>query len=268
MSTEVYWNNSLRDGRKQKKRIQEQETNEKWQQWVQHNEQFILENLMGWEYDKNLIELETPVKLWFYRMEGYSEDFVLVRGVREILKFPAIRAYLSEQERLFVIKTHEYPFSSYHPREKVLQVVRNPGAAYWSYCKFLHDIRNFDVDLRDMIEGKIGFGSWKIYHDKYIDVEKEIGENYRRVLFEDFKVNELEIIKSLAPFLERPLINDEITPFNYYKQQRPELARKGEAFGWEENFSRENLELLWDFHKDTMAYYGYEKPNLSLAKTG
>ena len=268
MSTEVYLNNSLKNtrGDRRRKIIREQKANEKWQKWVQENENFIRENLMGWRYEKKLIENKTPIKFWLHREKNYSEEFTLVRGLKDILKFPAIRAYLSDQEHLYVIKTHEYPFTSYQAREKVLQVVRNPGAAYWSYCKFLHDVRNMNVALKDMIEGKIGFGSWKIYHDKYIQAEKQLGKNYHRILFEDFKLNELETIKNLSPFLERPLIHEEIIPFDYYKQQRPELARKGTAFGWEEHYTREHLTLLWDTHKDTMAYFGYKKPDFSLSK--
>jgi hypothetical protein len=268
MSTEIYLNNSLKKQRgiRTRKIIREQKANENWQKWVPRNGKFIRENLMGWEYDKKLIETKTPIKFWLHRENNYSEEFTLVRGLKDILKYPAIRAYLSDQECLYVIKTHEYPFSSYHTREKVLQIVRNPGAAYWSYNKFLQDVQNFNVNLKDMIKGKIGFGSWKIYHDKYIQAEQQLGNNYLRILFEDFKLNELETIKSLAPFLERPLINEDIIPFDHYKKQRPQLARKGTAFGWEENYTREDLTLLWDTHKDTMAFFGYEKPDFSLSK--
>jgi hypothetical protein len=173
---------------------------------------------------------------------------------------------LSDQERLYVIKTHDHPFKKYHSGEKVLQVVRNPGASYWSYFKYLREIDKISLTMEDLIQGKVGFGSWKIYHDKYIMFEKILGKNYFRFLFEEFKEKELNVIRSLESFLDRPLLTEEITPFDYYRKKRPELARKGAAFGWEENYTREQLELLWDLHNNTMEYYGYPEPNFDLAK--
>lgn len=267
MSTEIYLgkppNNKKRG---QEKFIKGQESNEKWEEWENKNKKFIKNNLMNWEYDKKLIEEKVPLNLWIQKIKKYREEYALLKGHGCIIKYPAIRAYLSDQPYLYIIKTHEYPFDYYHEREKVLQVIRNPGASYWSYVNFFRDVRNVTVDLDDMIRGKVGFGSWKIYHDKYIQTEKKLGDNYKNIFFEEFKVNELEILKSLETFLERPLLSEEITPFEHYQKRRPDLARKGTAFGWEENYTREQLELLWDLHKNTMAYYGYREPNFDLAK--
>jgi hypothetical protein len=268
VSTEIYLGKPAKDKKKSriKNFIQGQAAYKKWVAWENQNSKFIKKHLMTWEYDKELIEEKTPINLWMYKEKGYREEYALVKGLGCILKYPAIRAYFSDQPNLYIIKTHDQPYDYYHRKEKVLQVIRNPGASYWSYVNFFRDVRNVTVDLDDMMQGKVGFGSWKIYHDNYIQTEKKLGNNYKKILFEEFKVNELEIVKSLGSFLERPLLSEEITPFENYQKRRPDLARKGTAFGWEENYTREQIELLWELHKDTMKYYGYSKPNFYLAK--
>ena len=169
------------------------------------------------------------------------------------------RAELAESTEHFFVKIHAMPFSAYLPGEYVIQPIRNAGASCWSYYNYFHDVRKKPVSLNKVILGEEGFGHWNTYHQEWRKAAENLGDRYLKLYYEEM-FDELTVCKKLEALTGLPLLNTDFKPFAYYHHKRPNHARKGQAYGWEQNYSKEQLELLWQEHGEMMAYHGYPNP--------
>ena len=233
------------------------------------------EDLLAWlllkpDNDNNLVPYHS---LLSPDNKNLNSDFVYYHPVRDdsilyrslvpeckyILEDPGRRAELAESAEHFFVKIHAMPFASYLPGEYVIQPIRNAGACCWSYYNYFHDIWEKAVSLENVILGNLGFGHWNTYHKEWYKATETLGDRYLPLYYEEM-FDELATCKKLEAFTGLPLLHSDFKPFAYYHHLHPKHARKGQAYGWEKNYSKDQLELLWREHGEMMVYHGYPNP--------
>jgi hypothetical protein len=189
----------------------------------------------------------------------------ILPGCFELLKTVQIRNILSQDQETYFLKTHFYPQPGYMHGEYVIQIVRHPGACLWSYYNFKRDLmKNYDTDLSSLIKSDYDYGSWSQYHQEWARVAQKLGSRYLLVRYEDLFGKELEFCKKLQSFLNLSVLSDGLRSFDFYHSLRPTLTREGKADGWEKNYSKNQLKLLWKTHRKMMTRFGYQEPNYDL----
>ena len=264
---------------------------------------FWLQNLLGNQFkrvttdvhhginDPNILEHRTKINKSYYNIDihplagnerarygklsnwmiGYKsageEKFRkgILPGCLELLNSMEIRKMLSKDSEYFFLKTHFYPHSDYLQGEYTIQIVRNPGASLWSYYNFKRDImKKYDEDLSSLINRDYDYGSWSQYYIDWGVAARKLGSRYLLARYEDLFGKELEYCEKLQSFLNLHVASTELRSFDFYHELRPVLTREGKAEGWEKNYSRDQLKLLWDTHHEMMIHFGYGEPNYDL----
>ncbi len=177
------------------------------------------------------------------------------------------RKRLAEEEDIFLLKTHELPYPKYFEGELVIQPIRNPGAAIWSYYNLIESTRKPGEDhtsLDDVIEGKLLFGSWSDYHKRWTATASELGDRYLAISFEWLTDNEDECCCKIEKFTGIKYWKRRFLTFKEVQQMNPISKREGKAFGWESNYSNEQLHLLCDCHGEMMKELNYPEPTYHL----
>lgn len=209
-----------------------------------------------------------PLSDWLlgYNTPGNANhNLFLLSGCHKLVNELPVRQLLADDSRLFFLKTHFDPFPKYLPGEFVIQIVRHPGAVIWSYFNFKRDMKNMVPDtLSGVIQKDPAYGNWSEYHQKWISAAERLGSRYCLVKYEDVKGRELELCDRLSGFLNQPVRSRELRPFEFYHKLRPAITRQGKADGWEQNYSKDQIEMLWEIHHEMMRYYGYSKPDSAL----
>ncbi|MBI5934069.1 MAG: sulfotransferase domain-containing protein [Chloroflexi bacterium] len=217
--------------------------------------------------EEQLKPYPAALKPWMlgYRIPEISGDcYFLAHGCRNVVKEMEVRKALAEDSQVYFLKTHFGPYQEYLPGEYVIHLVRNPGAVIWSYYNFKQDIKNRkSTELTTVIKEDV-FDNWNEYHQKWLKVVPPLGPRYYLAKYEDIAAGELAFCDTLAAFLGMPVLSRELRSFEYYHEMRPKLTRQGKTGEWEENYSKEQLRLLWETHRPMMDYYGYPEPNYDL----
>ncbi len=189
----------------------------------------------------------------------------ILPGCLELLNDVEIRNILANDEECYFLKTHFYPYSEYLDGEYVIQIVRNPGACLWSYYNFKRDMmKKQDVDLTSLIQSDSDYGSWSEYHLEWMEAARKLGSRYLSMHYEHLFGRELEYCERLQSFLDLYVASTELRSFDFYHELRPALTREGKAGGWEKNYSKDQLKLLWNTQHDMMTRFGYQEPNYDL----
>jgi hypothetical protein len=187
---------------------------------------------------------------------------------------PDIRRSLAAEDDLFFVKTHELPFDEYFPGEHVLQHVRHPGAALWSYFRYLVDfkfrkglsgklLRGPAPTLENVIAG--AFTDWSDYHARWRSAGERLGERYLCLGFETTQENPLRSIEKIADFLSLPVRSQKLPDFEKYRTRFEGNDLRGRSDGYEAFFSGRQLELLWQSHSAMAERFGFTAPDFSLA---
>lgn len=185
----------------------------------------------------------------------------LIPGFVDIFRKEEVRKYLAEDKEIYFVKTHFHLPVTTFPGERVLQIIRHPGATLWSYFKFFQErqARN-DVTLSSVIMGKHDFGDWSEYYAHFKEIEPQLSGRLLFVRYEDLAKSESEVCERMAQFFNLPIVDRVFQPFEYYKQKRPQVARSGTVSGWEQNFSHADWDLLIERHGKMMETMGYSMP--------
>lgn len=211
---------------------------------------------------------------WMIRYKSLDEkEFhtgILSNGLGWLNKVE-IRDILSKEKEYYFLKTHFLPYDNYLEGEYVIQIVRNPGAVLWSYYNFIRDMKKqYDQDLTSLIlHGKQGapWGGWSEYHNQWIEASKKLKSHYMLIRYEDLFGKEVEFCENLQKrFIGLSIQTEKIKGFEFYHNLRPSLSREGKADDWEKNYSKNQLELLWDIHRQTMTQFGYSEPDYARCK--
>lgn len=172
---------------------------------------------------------------------------------------PALRQILAEQEKHTFIKTHELPFDDYFTGERVIHIVRHPGAAFWSYSLFLQDVDHNPVPLDGLIRGDYGFNGWSTHTEQWSALGQSLGDHYLRYQFEQLQTEESMICQAISKLTGLPFCNPLGTfpAIDHWRTIRPDVVRKGTVNEWQENFTPAQCRLLLRCHGETMAKFGY-----------
>lgn len=172
---------------------------------------------------------------------------------------PLLRQRIAVSDDIFIVKTHEPPFDQFFTGEKVIHIVRHPGAALWSYLHYLRDVEGIKADLEGIIQGEYGFGSWSVHTNQWLTAGHVLGSNYMRYSYEQMHEHEAAVSAQLASFLGRPLLEPvgSLPGFEHYHKRRPNLARRGSPDEWQVHFTPAQHSLLLKVHGATMHELGY-----------
>jgi hypothetical protein len=235
-------------------------------QWTKFNKEY---------YDINVYPLDDrdhtkygELFSWMVSYQSPAEEQLhkgILPGFLGLLKKTEIRTILSNDQESYFLKTHFYPDSEYLEGEYVIQIIRNPGACLWSYYNFKRDLlKKQDVDLTSLIRSDSDYGSWSQYHLDWTEAARKLGSRYLSMRYEDLFGKEIEFCEKLQSFLDLNVASAELRSFGFYHELRPMLTREGKAGGWEKNYSKDQLKLLWNIHREMMTRFGYQEPNYDL----
>jgi len=172
---------------------------------------------------------------------------------------PPLRRRLAATDKLLIVKTHEPPFTEYFAGEKVIHIVRHPGAALWSYYHYLRDVDGIQADIPGLIQGNYGFGSWSLHTRQWLAAGRALGPHYLRYSYEQLHENNAGICTALADFFEQPLQEPLGSAPNFAQehQRRPHMARRGSPDEWQSHFTPAHHQLLVTVHGAAMQELGY-----------
>jgi hypothetical protein len=125
-------------------------------------------------------------------------------------------------------------------------------------------MKQYDVKLTNLISSNSDYEDWSQYHIKWMKTTQQLKSHYLLVRYEDLFGKELEFCENLQSIVNLPITSKELRSFDFYHKLRPALSREGKAGGWEENYSKDQLRLLWKIHGKVMMQMGYQEPNYEL----
>jgi FkbM family methyltransferase len=219
----------------------------------------------------------TSERLARYRwLEGAWRRFLLPSPIDQFT--PELRQALAAEEEIYFFKTHHRPFASFFAGERVIQVVRHPGAAIWSLFRMVVDqhlpaagaklFLKPAPTLTRIIERDELFGNWSEYHQAWAGAAESLGQAFLALRFEDFIREHRGTVQTLSDFIELPVASFEPPPFEGYRSRWPGMDLRGVSEGYEPNFTAGQLELLWELHGAVAAALGYDPPDLLTAVDG
>lgn len=173
------------------------------------------------------------------------------------------RKQLAQEKEHFFLKTHELPFPHYFEGEYVIQPVRHAGAVLWSYYNFIRDFQPWyrRRSLTGVIKGKVLFGSWNDYHLCWAQTAAKLGGRYLRIHYEWLGDHQAEACDQLEQLTGLKCFQRASIPFQHFKDSDPMMFREGTTRGWEQHYSKDQLHLVWQMHKEAMQYLGYSEPD-------
>ena len=172
------------------------------------------------------------------------------------------RRKLAKESDIFVIKTHELPYQQYFPGEKIIQPIRHPGAVCWSYYNLIAATKTpteSATKLIDVIQGRVLFGSWSGYHQQWLAVANDLGDNYLPIYYEWLAEHQLDCCQGLEKFMGIPYLDKPLVEFSQLQKMNPISKREGKAVGWEKNYTDQQLNLLYICHGETMKQFKYSE---------
>ena len=226
-------------------------------------------------------ELRSLLVLYRHELSSHFHVGLKQGGLESIVQRKAIREALAADEEVYFLKTHLLPYEKYFPGEKVVQIVRHPGASIWSYYLFLN--RNFqpryslkDVltgsvpfrlflntnfqprySLEDVLTGRVPFGAWSDYHQKWLNAVSSLGNQYFRLSYEGLFGHEEDYGRKIGEWLGLPVLGKSVPSFSYFQSLSSHLVRKGDPDDWKLHFSDEQMTMLFETHGNTMKLLGY-----------
>jgi len=234
-----------------------------WANWEADNQPYIAslavlsDTALVAELDQN----STFYNIWVKPVDAakdaaYHQKTCIHKGCQHLLKHPVFRRYLSLKDELYIIKTHGLPEDRYFEGEKVIQLVRNPGPVFRSYQKYLA-AHNKTISIMDLIFGRIKFGDWSRYHQAWFKAGETLADRYRLIQYEDMMADITAVLRRMEAFVESPIQQTEIQPFETYQKKDAEFYTFGNSQNWQAAFTRPELALLRLRHGKLMRKLGY-----------
>lgn len=179
-------------------------------------------------------------------------------NIRDLL-VPELRRRIAASNEIIVLKTHEFPPRTFFKGEKVLHVVRHPGAAFWSYVNFLRDVENSAKHLDEIILGSQFPGSWSAHSAAWMKAGRTLAARYQRFSYEQMHQSISEVRSAMGQLfgLEPGTDLPPMPTFEEQHQRRPHLVRSGSVDEWRANFTPAQHRMLLRIHGRTMQKLGY-----------
>lgn len=181
----------------------------------------------------------------------------LLPGCQSVLT-PKNRQKLADDENYFFIKTHSIPHKTYFKNEYVIQIIRHPTLIFDSYLHHLN--RNGkQATIDDVIIGKVPYGSWSEWHQKWEQVKSSLDGRFLRFRFEDVLSDTYKPCEQIKALIKLDYNSaKELTSFEDLHQQNPNYYRSGKTNALEKLYSPDQMHLIRELHSMTMEQFGYE----------
>jgi hypothetical protein len=194
-------------------------------------------------------------------------------GLRGVTK--ALRAELAASDDVYFLKLHERPYLDYLPGERIVQIVRHPGAVLWSYFRYQCDVvvpaqasKIFEKPaptLENVITGQVGYGDWSGYQQAWDAVRNERADQYLLLRYEDLVADQSAALDKISNFVSLPILSSKPVQFADFEKRFPGWDLRGSSEGYETFYAPAQLELLWERHGACAERYGYVAPRLDQA---
>jgi hypothetical protein len=110
--------------------------------------------------------------------------------------------------------------------------------------------------MRDVIRGRIGFGSWGRHVAQWNPQRRP---NTLVLRFEELTADPIAQVERLGSFLGVSPVGRRVPTFEDLHKTAPNFFRSGRADSWKSLFSDEDHLFFWDLHGASMHMCGYEK---------
>ncbi len=215
-------------------------------------------------------DARTAVYSW---KQGPARRFILPSPIDYFT--PELRTALAAEDELFLFKTHHLPFDDFLEGERVIQVVRHPGASIWSLFRMVVDshlpvtgaklFHRPPPTLSQIIERDSLFGNWSEYHRAWSVAAEQLGSRFLLMRFEDLVGSREQSLARIGGFLDLELACSDPVPFEAYRNRWPHMDLRGTSEGFEQYYTAQQLERLWRTHAEAAETFGYAAPNFDAA---
>jgi hypothetical protein len=161
------------------------------------------------------------------------------------------RRELAADSVTYYLKTHEPPYDDYFPGERVVQMVRHPLPACWSW----HCLSREDKELAPEFLAKRGNGTtlpgYVTFHERWLAARVPTV----RIAYEHHFLRPEATVRTIAAYLDLPLDEPRVTSFTTMKTMNPVRYRAGRVAGWQG--SQEQADAVWAACAPVAARLGY-----------
>jgi len=173
-----------------------------------------------------------------------------VAGTEPTVGIPFDVARFAGRAALHVVKTHGLPTDG----RPAIYVVRDGREATASYFHYHRDVLQKPVALRDVIRGRVGFGSWGRHVAQWHPQRRP---NTLLLRFEELTANPIAQVERIGAFLGVPPVGRRVPTFEELHRTAPNFFRSGRTDSWKKLLSDEDHSLFWDLHGSQMRAFGY-----------
>ncbi len=171
------------------------------------------------------------------------------------------RKILASEETCFFVKTHYLPYRKYFDNEYVIQSIRNPYNVFISYKQFIKKFHNQDINLTEVIQGNVPFGSWSKWHESWNHKSLELGEKFLQIKFEDIlQSDRVKICEKISSMISVSYNENNNQPsWEDLQKINPNYYRSGNITGEEvyNSYTQEQVNLIENSHGSVMKKLGY-----------
>jgi hypothetical protein len=161
-----------------------------------------------------------------------------------------------EPDCVYLVKTHDPPEDG----QRAIYIVRNGLAAIRSYKHYLYDVNNLEYSLEQVIAGHPRFGSWGCHLDAWNPVKRP---NTLLLKYEDLVERPDDQLQLVSDFIGVQRKAKWMNKFDDLHAGNPKMFRQGANASPGRGFSQSQQELLYAFHGDWMARFGYSEPGFA-----
>jgi hypothetical protein len=172
---------------------------------------------------------------------------------------PGWLAWLTEERRqqlaadsaTYYLKTHEPPFERYFPGERVVQMVRHPLPACWSW----HCLSKEDKELAPEFLAVKGNGTtlpgYVAFHERWLNAPVPL----IRLAYERHFLNPEATVRTIAAYHRLPLDEPKVASFTTMNTMNPVRYRAGKVAGWQGTEAQ--ADAIWAACAPVAAKLGY-----------
>jgi hypothetical protein len=163
---------------------------------------------------------------------------------------PGWLSWLTEERRAELAAER---VASYLPGEKVVQMVRHPLAACWSWhCLTKEQKAHRSIPPEVLAtEGHAGLLGFADYHERWLDVEVPLV----RIAYERHSGHPEATVRTIGAYLGLPVDRPKVASFSTMKSVNPMRYRAGRVAGWQG--TDEQAQAVWDACREVGMRLGY-----------
>ncbi|WP_159712312.1 sulfotransferase family protein [Geminicoccus flavidas] len=161
------------------------------------------------------------------------------------------RRELAAEPVTYYLKTHEPPFERYLKGERVVQMIRHPLPACWSW----HCLSKEDKELAPEFLAVHGNGTtltgYVEFHERWLAAEVPT----IRLAYERHVQHPEASVRTIAAYLDLPLDQPKVASFDRMNTMNPVRYRAGKVAGWQG--TDEQAEAIWSACAEVAGRLGY-----------